>query len=324
MQRIAFFDRARGLAILLMVFANSTPVLGLNYIGPLWLKVLCSIPAPLFVIIAGMMVAKTSHTQPADYYIKRGAGLLILAAAINVFIHQSQPFQNIEILYLIGLSIPVTYIINYLKTHYIIIFCFLNFISAQILQLYFPLDLALINSYSKWQLFFINGWFPLLPWTGIMSVGIIFYRLFVQNILFSRKIIKLILIGMFILGLVLAYFYPRPLLFPWGYQELFYPPSLNFIFISIPAVWMVLYILNIFNTLNTPFFSPIELLGKNSLFIYVLHLAVIFWIIGPFFYPIQSLYYLFGLYFLHSCFLYCTCYLIQKIFYPIKITGEKH
>ncbi len=312
MQRIALFDRARGLAILLMVFANATPILGVNYSGPLWLRVICSVPAPLFVILAGMMVAKTALFQTPEYYVKRTAELLILAAAINVFIHQSPPFQNIEILYLIGLSIPFCFLINHFKTVYIIIFCLINFMAAQSLQLYFPFDLSLIKTYPKWQLWLINGWFPILPWTGIMAVGLIFYRLYAQNNLFN-KYMAWGMAGMFILGGCLTYINFSLPIAPWGYQELFYPPNINFIFISIPLVWLVLWLLYPFENSASVIFKPLTLLGQHSLFIYVLHLGVIFWIMGPYLYPLNSLSLLFLLYFIHMIFLTTVVLLLNKI-----------
>lgn len=310
MQRIALFDRARGLAILLMVFANATPILGVNYFGPLWLRTLCSIPAPLFVILAGMMVAKTALFQPPEYYLKRGAELLILAAAINVFIHQTAPFQNIEILYLIGLSIPICYFINYLKMRDIIIFCLVNFIGAQILQFYFPFDLSLIKAYPKWQLWLINGWFPIFPWVGIMCVGLIFYRLYTQNNLFNQFMTGG-MAGIFSLGIGLFYFYFNLPIAPFGYQELFYPPSLGFIFICVPVIWLILKLLYQFEKSTSHFFKPLALLGQHSLFNYILHLCIIFWLMGPYFYPLHSVSILFGISVLHTLFLVFLCYFIQ-------------
>lgn len=312
LQRIALFDRARGLAVLLMVFANTTPVLGLEYVGPFWLRVLCSIPAPLFVMLVGMMVAKTALNQPAQHYIQRGAGILILAAAINIFIYQIPPFQNIEILYLIGLGIPITYLVNTLKTFSIIFLCLLIFILTTILQFCIPFDLALINTYATWQLWFVTGWFPLLPWLGIMSLGLVFYRLYEKNKLFYDHKMWFSMAGLFFLGmLLLSYVYPHMPLTSNGYQELFYPPRLSFVCVAIPAVWLILFILNKIEAQQFTILKPLGLLGRHSLFIYTLHLFFIFWIIGPYFYPLKSFSVFGGIYFIHICILISITYLLS-------------
>lgn len=312
LERIALFDRARGLAILLMVFANTTPVLGLEYVGPFCLRVLCSVPAPLFVMIAGMMVAKTALNQPAQHYIQRGAGILILAAAINVFIYQIPPFQNIEILYFIGLGIPITYLINTLKTISIIFLCLLIFILTAILQFYIPFDFALINTYAIWQLWLVTGWFPLLPWLGIMSLGLVFYRLYEKNKLFYDHKMWFSMTGLFFLGmLLLLYVYPNMPLTSNGYQELFYPPRLSFVCVAIPVVWLILFILNKIETQQFMILNFLALLGRHSLFNYTLHLCFIFWIIGPIFYPLHSLLIFSGIYFIHIGVLISATYLLS-------------
>ncbi len=322
MQRIALFDRARGLAILLMVFANTTPVLGINYVGPFWLRVLCSIPAPLFVIIAGMMVAKTAHIQPPEHYLKRGAGILILAAAINVFIHQVSPFQNIEILYLIGLGIPITYLMNNLKTSIVLFLNLFIFLITAILQFYFPFDFMLAKTYPAWQLWIVTGWFPLFPWIGIMSIGLIFYKLYEKNKLFYDSTVWLTMIGMFLVGiLLLRYVYPNMPTTPNGYQELFYPPTLSFVCIAIPVVWMILTFLNLNKITTFLFFvsKPLTLLGQHSLALYTLHLFFIFWIIGPYFYPLRSMPVFWGIYFVHIFILIIIAYVLSLFRPKIKL-----
>lgn len=317
-QRIALFDRARGLAIVLMVFANTTPVLGTEYVGPFWLRVLCSIPAPLFVMLVGMMIAKTALNQPPQHYIKRSAHILILAAAINVFIHQTSPFQNIEILYLIGLGIPIIYLVNILKTPFILFLCLLIFMMTALLQFCFPFDFKLIKTYPAWQLWLTTGWFPLLPWLGIMSLGLVFYRLYDKNRLFNDLGVWLSMTGLFFWGVALLYVYPNMPMTPNGYQELFYPPTLSFVCIAIPIVWLILFALN---KIETPQFSGLNflaLLGQHSLFIYTLHLFFIFWIIGPLFYPFNSIAIFWGINFLHLSILASMTYLLSLYLHKFK------
>lgn len=318
-QRIALFDRAKGLAILLMVFANATPVLGIDYVGPFWLRVLCSIPAPLFVCIAGMMVAKTASTQPPEHYIKRSAGLLILAAGINVFIHQTAPFQNIEILYLIGLGIFITYFFNKLKTRSILLLSLIFFLLTALLQFYFSFDLSLIKTYPAWELWLITGWFPLLPWVAIMSVGLIFYRLYEKNRLFYDRVVWLTMAGLFFVGITLLKLYSNMPIAPNGYQELFYPPTLSFVCIAIPIVWLILAILNKIKTQQFALLKWLELLGKHSLFVYTLNQFFIFWIIGPYFYPLDSMFVFWEIYFFHICLLILMVYLFSLYLRKIKI-----
>lgn len=318
MQRIALFDLARGMAILLMVFAHSMPLMGEDYLAPFGLRVLCSIPAPLFVILSGMIVAQSASLKNVEYYIKRSAILIIIAAGINIFIHHSPSFRNIDILYLLGASIPINYFINFLKTKTIILFCLFNFILTHVLQFYFPLNLTVLHAYPTWQLWLVSGWFPLLPWVAMMSVGLLFYRAYHDDILFKSQSIQKIMTTLFLLGFLFFYFIPIRALSPGGFQELFYPPSLGFICMSLPITWTVFFLLHTLHQRlsSYPLLSFIRLLGKNSLFIYILHVALVFRFIFPFFYPLNSayaLYLLFFIYIIQIFFLFSLAYFIEKI-----------
>ncbi|HNQ32776.1 MAG TPA: heparan-alpha-glucosaminide N-acetyltransferase domain-containing protein, partial [Methanoculleus sp.] len=75
-------DILRGLAITFMIMANLTPALLLPP-APGWYRFLSSLAAPIFIGLAGMMVAlsRTGKGRPFSYIATRG-GLFILAGAL--------------------------------------------------------------------------------------------------------------------------------------------------------------------------------------------------------------------------------------------------
>src|SRR4051812_49048639 len=107
--RIATIDVVRGFAIFLMVPANMAASV---YVEPhaLWFRVASSFAAPTFVMVAGMMIvlAQNSRAKSWGYYLSRGILLVGMGAFIDVFVYKFFPFYSFDVLYLIGISCPLT------------------------------------------------------------------------------------------------------------------------------------------------------------------------------------------------------------------------
>ncbi len=111
-------DILRGLAILIMIGANmGGSVLDETQV-PIWFRIYSSYAAPLFILIAGMMVGLTSQrrSRGLKYFLTRGVMIMAVGALIDVLVWRNLPFTTVDVLYLIGLSLPLAYIFSRLSS----------------------------------------------------------------------------------------------------------------------------------------------------------------------------------------------------------------
>lgn len=290
-------DILRGVAIFTMVAANTAAEI-LTEPHPFWLRLYDSFAAPLFILISGMMVAFTSQTKGHNlkYFIARGLIITAVGALIDVFIWNIYPFMSVDVLYLIGISLPLVYLFLRLNKcgQWIIIISI--FLMTPILQNVFgytdyPTEIKLsgepeviaenqTNILNHWL---VDGWFPIFPWIGFSLLGVHFANLRWKNqssVSFG-KITVLLLIGTSILsfGIITWGLYPGKLLVREGYSELFYPPTIGYIITAIGLITILFFLVD----RNPSFiiYKPLNTLGKSSLFIYILHLALIRYVIFP-------------------------------------------
>jgi len=173
-------DTLRGLAIFTMVAANmATEVFAEPH--PFWLRAYGSFAAPLFILLAGMMVVFTSQSKGHGfkYFLARGAMVITVGALIDVLIWKVYPFTAFDVLYLIGISIPIAYLFIGLNTLSRWGIIFLIFLATPLMQHIFgyseyPTEVYLWGEevvsvtsqtgiLNHWM---VDGWFPLFPWLG--------------------------------------------------------------------------------------------------------------------------------------------------------------
>jgi len=106
--RDATLDVARGLAIFMMVAANLAAT-ALEEPHPFWFRLYGSFAAPLFVLLSGMMVAYTTRLKGYGlrHFAARGAVVIAIAALLEVLIWRYCPFLSGDVLYLIGVLLPI-------------------------------------------------------------------------------------------------------------------------------------------------------------------------------------------------------------------------
>jgi len=192
-QRDVSIDVLRGIAIFTMIAANMAPY---NYLEPhpFLFRIFGSVAAPMFVFLAGMMVSYTAtiKSHPLKYYLKRGVVTILMAACIDSFIWDIFPFITYDVLYVIGLAMPLIYFFIKLKRTYQVLLIVSIFILTPFLQYYFgysesPSELSFhdeegnllswnqmsetLQTISIWKQFLIEGWFPLFPWIGVSLLG---------------------------------------------------------------------------------------------------------------------------------------------------------
>ena len=101
-------DLLRGIAIALMVAANTVPYL-LAPPAPFPVRVLASLAAPLFILLSGMMVALSRTRKQYDlrYFLIRGGLVILIASGLEAVVWGIFPFIDMDVLFLIGISLPL-------------------------------------------------------------------------------------------------------------------------------------------------------------------------------------------------------------------------
>ena len=100
--RITHYDILRGIAISLMVMANSAASI-YTHIPPLFMRLMGSFAAPCFMLLAGMVLALSEKHQPV-----RGLYILAFGCLVDVGIWHIMPFMTFDVLYTIGVAIIIT------------------------------------------------------------------------------------------------------------------------------------------------------------------------------------------------------------------------
>jgi len=317
-------DVMRGIAILTMVAANMSAYT-LAPPVPFLFRFYGTFAAPLFIMLSGLMIALKGEAKEHDfkYYLVRGALVLAVAAAIDIFIWQTVPFIGVDVLYLIGISLPLAFLFLKLSTPLRWLGMILIFAAAPVLQNLFGYregeavfsracgtlneDICNAGIMKSW---FVDGWFPVFPWLGFSFMGPVLQKLRLKSEAHLGTI-KALLAGIatIVLGGVLWIASPGKLLIREGYSELFYPPTLGYIVVSI-GVMVTLFSL-VDRKPGLALYKPIIALGESSLFIYVLHLALIRYLLLPV-WPARDFPAFILIYFVLMIFLVFTAYLLRR------------
>ena len=106
-------DVLRGLAIVAMVLGHlATRIVVPRGAG--YIEVLGGTAPPLFLIVVGMMVAHSTwaNGQGGGHFVRRGAILLGAGALLDVAVVRIRPFTSVDVLYLIGASLPIAWLVT--------------------------------------------------------------------------------------------------------------------------------------------------------------------------------------------------------------------
>ena len=250
----------------MMICGNLPTVLSIEYY-PFWLVLCNAWAAPLFIVISGMMVVFTTQTKGhrLKYFLARGTLLIIVGLLIEVFMLGGYQFMFFQILYLIGISLPTAYLFAHLNTLSRWITVIIFFLSHPLLQEILKHANHIIHR------FIVDGWFPIFPWLGfsLLGVNLAYLRwkpnsptVMWKNFAFSG--IGILAFGGFIWWLTFHYY-------GW--------PSVGYV-ISAIGVILVLFPIVDYKT-SLILYKPLQALGESSLFMYVLHLSLIYYIVAP-------------------------------------------
>lgn len=287
-------DILRGIAIIIMIAANASAGL-LAEPHPYWFRLYSTIAAPLFILIAGLMVAYTANRKgyKIGHYLLRALMLLVVGVLLDVLIWHCYPFTTVDVLYLIAVSLPLVYFFDKLKMPWQIAIIAAIFLLTPVLQnnlgyTDYPIEIDLsgelnevvpnqTNILNHWL---VDGWFPLLPWLGFGLLGSLFFKL--RQSLNSFANIKYLLAGLSFsaVGGVIWAFFPGKQLTRAGYSELFYPPTIGFILTSIGVMFILFYLVDLKPGLVG--YKPFQVVGESSLFMYIIHFPLIEYVLIPF------------------------------------------
>jgi uncharacterized membrane protein len=325
-------DILRGLAIVLMIMANLTPVL-FQPPAPGWFRFFSSLAAPLFIVTAGMMVAlsRTGKGRSFGYIALRGGLVIVAAALLQVLVYRYIPFIDMDVLYLIGLSLPLAYLYLSLpdRKRWIIIaaillmtpvlwavFGYNTTVIEPTLSLFFPggHGIPVPGMSDIVKSWFIDGWFPVFPWIALSLFGAEagMYRWGKGNVrLFRFNFEGSCAAGLIIGGGILWALFPGTQALRGGYVELFYPPVIGFLLFSAGVFILALTVLDHLPAYYS-LMDPLRAAGECSLAIYLIHYTIIQKVIAPFDIRLPMLPYL-GVYLVLLAGMILVAYLLRHI-----------
>lgn len=291
-RRYPGIDIFRGFAIFTMLMANSAAE-SLAAPHSFIVRVYGSFAAPVFVFLAGFMVAIGTRKHNTTYFFRRAIEIIVVAMLIDLLIWQIIPFTTFDVLYLTGLGIPVAALVLRMKLPLQLLTAAALLILGPLLQAFFTYEanvhefalqnfsVAELPSGIKWwfKSLLMDGWFPAFPWMGILVCGALVAK---HGAVIIEKANLFIAIGMvlFVTGISWLYFH-RPLEEREGYSELFYPPGIPYLSAALGVI--------LAGTASLRYLQPkyglqiFQWLGSCSLFIYILHSALIAFVLDAYF-----------------------------------------
>ena len=138
--RITWVDILRGFAIMLMIPAN----LAISLEGPhaILFRILVSYAAPIFISVCAGMVLLTADSHNLKYYMTRGLYIWFIGALLDTLVFKILPFHAFDVLYIIGLSLPIAYLVKDFKYTRLLAMVLLFFILSAFLQKFFGYNAA--------------------------------------------------------------------------------------------------------------------------------------------------------------------------------------
>lgn len=286
--RNSTIDSCRGIAILIMVLANSAPYILINVEIPFVLRFLFSLAAPIFIFLSGYSLHLSFEKgKKAKKILMRSLQIVFIAILIDVVVWRIVPFQTFDVLYLIGFSQIALILINKLNIKIQTFIFFLSIIISIFLivncnyrfkQIENNFDYSHLSVYSSLIRMFFDGWFPFFPWFSISLAGYLSYNYKEQ---FKKNSILFMISGMFLL--IISYFlfiiFPSYINLPReNYLELFYPIN-NIYFLTLLGIFIIIMV---FITSRFKIKSFPTIIGKFSLFFYIFHTVIINFLIIDF------------------------------------------
>jgi uncharacterized membrane protein len=290
-------DILRGIAIFTMVAANLSASLLQPDDKVLLFRLYGTFAAPLFVMLAGMMVVVTGARHGSfRHYLERGLLIILCGCLLDVLVWRIYPLLGYDVLYLTGLCIPVTHLLSKtcaITTRILIISLLVavtpvlqalfhyreELTSVDISALPFKDYPALLFSESTAQRFLLDGWFPVMPWLSFALTGSVLGTFYRQGYSFVTKRFLATAITLFGAGVALWVTQNPRLVMREGYSELFYPPTIGYLFAATGLIFLGFYVVE--RSKQLAVHGVFLKLGHASLFMYIFHQLILVFIITP-------------------------------------------
>ncbi len=233
-RRNTLIDGVRGFAILVMIAANSWPYLVPSDYCCFGERLLFSTAAPIFIFLSGVSLCLAEEAgKTTAVLLKRILQILLIGFIIDIISWRIVPFYTFDVLYLIGFSLLIILGIRKFPPliQWLIIFALL-FAGTLLLPWYrfdlhsLKIDRLMFRDYSlatELRQLVLDGWFPLLPWSGIAALGYVLAKSRYYLIRFKSYffITGCILLSLSIFLFTSSNYAVQP--FREGYTEIFYP-----------------------------------------------------------------------------------------------------
>ncbi len=291
-------DVLRGVAILMMVAGHLAAAIYLpsTYSNelfrspfPMTVLVVGGFAPALFITISGMMVAHSTWRKGRGLgaFLKRGALVVLAGVVIDVLVWHIRPFTTVDVLYLIGVSLPVAYLFAARVPRALRWITALAFIVlTPLLQSWlgytdYPTEFTLggritkeiANQTNVLNHWLCDGWFPLFPWLGFSILGVALAdRRWGAGERARFGVREGLLAGLVLIAFAVWLGWPDPRTQSFErlhYGGAFMPPDLGYLLSSIGGVLVLFWIVD--RKPDLALYRPVEILGAAALFVYVVH-----------------------------------------------------
>jgi uncharacterized membrane protein len=277
MDRSHSLDLIKGIAVLIMIFAN-TSVYFFNFIDFNFIRLICSFAAPVFLILTGYFTQMNllKYDVNKNILILRALQILCLGAFIDIVFWGTIPFITYDILYLIAFSQLILIFINFKYYIFLVLLILLgSFIIPNLISYRFEIDeisvqlfdsfKTIINSKPLKRLFY-DGWFPILPWLAFVLMGALMFR---NKIFFTKYSTYFLMIGLSLFGLTYLIIVNQDYPIRNFYLEIWYPLKNTLLLIPFSVFFIIIGLIDNRFYRPKPMFNFFIILGKNSLFAYI-------------------------------------------------------
>jgi uncharacterized protein len=288
LNRIHSLDFLRGIAVLIMLFANTAPyVLAID--NSYFFRLIFSSAAPIFIFLSGYTIELKLKTSNLNFFnFLRPIQILIIGVLIDICVWRIYPFLTFDVLYLISFSQILLIALNY-SSKKVILKVILFFIFL-ILVIFFKfeyrfiitepefgsyLSIPLLKDYNPIKRLFLDGWFPILPWFAIALLGSLYSS--IEKIINSNRILLFLISSI----LLIAYSVFNSLNYlPVSrvqYLELWYPLKDYMFCFVLGCILFSIFVLksNLLSSINELIKDFFITIGRNSLFIYLFQTVII-------------------------------------------------
>lgn len=148
---------------------------------PVWLRLIFSTAAPLFIFLSGVSISFAEEAKkPIGVLLKRIFQVLLIGVIIDSLVWQIVPFYSFDVLYLIAFSLLFIIATRRAPLAFQVLVTLILLISNVFLLDQYNFDIiniSLSENVFDFKIttalhqFILDGWFPVLPWSGLAYSG---------------------------------------------------------------------------------------------------------------------------------------------------------